>query len=96
MRLIDAKAMMREYQERLCLGIYCAECTMTDKADGTCLIERWIYAQPVIDAVEVVRCKECKHKQQCRKAVEHITYEPTSVTIECKSVDFCSYGKRRE
>ena len=44
--------------------------------------------------VEVVRCGECKYKQQCRKAVEHITHEPTSVTIGYKSVDFCSYGER--
>lgn len=49
---------------------------------------------PTIDAVEVVRCEDCKYKQQCRKAVEYITHEPTSVTIEYKSVDFCSYGKR--
>ena len=53
MRLIDADALMREYQERICLGVYCADCTMTDKVDGTCLIERWIYAQPTIDAVEL-------------------------------------------
>lgn len=50
---------------------------------------------PTIDAVEVVRCKDCKYEQQCRKAVEYITYEPTSVTIGYKSVDFCSYGERR-
>ena len=47
-----------------------------------------------VDAVSVVRCKECKYKQQCRKAVEHITYEPTSITIGYKTVDYCSYGER--
>ena len=49
---------------------------------------------PTIDVVEVVRCKECKYRQQCRKTVEHITHEPTSVTIEGKPIDFCSYGER--
>ncbi|MDO4527977.1 MAG: hypothetical protein Q4C03_04260 [bacterium] len=53
MRLIDEKAMMREYQEKLCLNVCCADCTMTDKADGACLIERWIYAQPTIDVVSL-------------------------------------------
>ena len=43
---------------------------------------------------ELVRCAECKHRQQCRKAVEHITHEPTSVTIGYKSVEFCSYGEK--
>ena len=45
---------------------------------------------------DIVRCAECKYKQQCRKAVEHITHEPTSVTIGYKSVDYCSYGERKE
>lgn len=47
-------------------------------------------------SIDIVRCGECKYKQQCHKAVEHTTYEPTSVTIGYKSVDFCSYGERRE
>ncbi len=45
-----------------------------------------------IPSIDIVRCKECKHKQQCQKAVEHITHEPTSVTIGYKSVEWCSYG----
>ena len=47
-------------------------------------------------SIDIVSCKECKYRQQCRKAVEHITHEPTSVTIGCKSVEWCSYGERRE
>ncbi len=46
-------------------------------------------------SIDIVPCQDCKHKQQCRKAVEHITHEPTSVTIGYKSVDFCSYGERK-
>ena len=45
---------------------------------------------------DLVRCADCKYKQQCRKAVEHITHEPTSVTIGYKSVEWCSYGERKE
>ena len=69
MRLIDADALMREYQERICLGVYCADCTMTDKVDGTCLIERWIYAQPTIDAVEVVHGHwiDCDGYRECSR-----------------------------
>ena len=52
MRLIDADALMREYQDRVCLGVYCSECPMTDKTDGTCIIERWIYSQPTIDPIK--------------------------------------------
>ena len=45
---------------------------------------------------EIIRGKDCKYKQQCRKAVEHITYKPGSVTVGYKSVDFCSYAGRRQ
>ena len=43
---------------------------------------------------ELVRCKECKYKQQCHKAVEHTTRDTTSVTIAYRPIDFCSYGER--
>ena len=45
-------------------------------------------------SIDIVFCKECRHKQQCRKAVEHITHDLTSVTIGYKSVEWCSYGER--
>ena len=48
------------------------------------------------DAVSVVRCKECKHEPICSHSVQHTTHEPTSVTIGCKSVGFCSYGERKD
>lgn len=44
---------------------------------------------PAVDAVEVVRCRECKHREDglyCRR-----TKHPHVVT----NVDFCSYGERR-
>ena len=59
-----------------------------------------LYAQQVeiqinaMPTIELVRCKECKYKQHCRKAVEHITHEPTSVTIGYKTVEWCSCGER--
>ena len=45
---------------------------------------------PTIDAVPVVRCKDCKHRADrlyCRR-----TKEPIIVT----NVDFCSYGERKD
>lgn len=47
-----------------------------------------------LPSINLVRCKECKYEQHCRKAVEHITHEPTSVTIGYKTVKWCSYGER--
>lgn len=56
---------------------------------------RWIRNQPTIDAVEVVRCKDCKYWQDNNVGYPH---------DECRwgngetpdPDDFCSYGERRE
>ena len=54
---------------------------------------------PAVDAVEVVRCKDCQHYPQidcfrepcCNTFLRHST-----VLVPRKSTDYCSYGKRRE
>lgn len=47
------------------------------------------------EAVLVVRCKECKYEPICTHRVQHTTYEPTSVTIAYRPIEFCSYGERK-
>lgn len=47
-----------------------------------------------LDGIDIVRCKECKYEPICNHSVQHTTHEPTSVTIGCKAVEFCSYGER--
>ena len=49
-----------------------------------------------IDAVEVVRCRECKHRgtDDC---IFHIKGEPADEELLLKlDNDFCSYGERKE
>ena len=97
MRLIDADALMREYQDKVCFGVFCVECPMTDEQDGTCLIERWIYAQPTIDAVEIVRCRDCKWAEPTNDGWNSVTcnfYGETTLTMPTEG--FCSYGDRIE
>ena len=40
------------------------------------------------DVVEVVRCKDCKHKEQCCEFI--------MISGKDKNIDFCSYGERRD
>ena len=48
---------------------------------------------PTVDAVEVVRCKDCKHWQIC---VDGVTaWCPLLMDKVTKADDFCSYGERR-
>ena len=50
---------------------------------------------PTVDAVEVVRCRECKHYEIHKpKVLENC--ERNGYIIPMKPDDFCSYGERKE
>ena len=54
---------------------------------------------PTVDAVEVVRCKDCKHYKPQKKSAhwEHrANYCNRIVTIKTQPYDFCSYGERKD
>ena len=49
---------------------------------------------PRVDAVEVVRCRECKH---CDPENHHCDHPMGTVApLRRKPDDFCSYGERKE
>ena len=55
-----------------------------------------IKTAPTVDAVPVVRCRECKHRgtDDC---IFHIKGEPADEELLLKlDNDFCSYGERKE
>ena len=53
---------------------------------------------PTIDAVPVVRCQECKYKDECIRRIEFIGRNPVleQNTYEYHPLSFCSYGQRKE
>ena len=56
--------------------------------------DEYLANSPTVDAVEVVRCRECKHWQICVDGVT--TWCPLLMDKATKADDFCSYGERRE
>ena len=57
---------------------------------------QYIEIIPAVDAVPVVRCRDCKHRgtDYC---IFHIKGEPADEELLRKlDNDFCSYGKRKE
>ena len=44
----------------------------------------------------LVTCEECKYEPICSHSVQHTTRDAHSVTIGHKTVEWCSYGERRE
>ena len=61
--------------------------------DEVAEVRKFIEQAPTVDAVEVVRCKDCVHRK------ERVCFNPSAgmwVGVELKDSDFCSYGERRE
>ena len=53
-----------------------------------------IEAAPTVDAVEVVRCRQCKH---CDPENHHCDHHMGTVApLRREPDDFCSYGERKE
>lgn len=74
MRLIDADALIKELDENEDVG-------------GWYLAKADIEAAPTVDAVPVVRCRECVH-------FDNRFHECRRTMWSCKDDDFCSYGER--
>lgn len=90
MRLIDADAL----KEVIYNNLY----TITDFFNSrdygmfwTGGIEKAIDEAPTIDAVEVVRCKDCKHFDGSYSYPICCRWEET-----IKPDDYCSYGEKKE
>ena len=63
-----------------------------------CVLKPAIDKMPTVDAVEVVRCKDCKHRVIGFGGSEYICGNPyfgMASGVELKDNDFCSYGERR-
>ena len=59
-------------------------------SDAVCALEK----APAVDAVEVVRCKDCKHYGEYNCCWIH-SADVDGTPIFVRDDDFCSYGERR-
>ena len=75
MRLIDADS-AKEALEYTLVG------------DEASMAERVIDSQPTVDAIPVVRCRECTEFDETEHECSH--------WYGFRENDFCSYGKRKE
>ena len=93
-RLIDADKRIEEIKKIYCDGCdnyggcKCRACWVDD---AMCLIDD----ATTVDAVEVVRCRDCKHYEIHKpKVLENC--ERNGYIIPMKPDDFCSYGERKD
>lgn len=92
-RLIDADALKTK-------AIRCETFELYDmydspvflKAVGTKEIDR----APTVDAVPVIRCKDCKHWHKDTVFCGYMPYGEASERVNWYADDFCSYGERKD
>ena len=97
MRLIDADRLSEAIHENVSAIYEDAVCAKED-----CLTE--VYATPTVDAVPVVRCRECKHRstEDCpmyfHSSYWHEGYEEyvDDDTDHTEDDYFCQEGERKE
>lgn len=71
------------------------EMTTVDK-EGRAKIEPVILVPK--DYIQAVKCKDCKHRDQCRKQISIRKYDEELAVnyLEFKQITFCSEGERRD
>ena len=107
MRLIDADEALRlfgeEYKETKEL-IHNGETQLDSLAEGFTEAHHIIkYVLPTVDAVVVVRCKDCKHYHNHPNGLCYLHTEPKETergysgeAVCVEPDDFCSYGEPKE
>ena len=101
MRLVDADVLFKAYEN---IGWY-------NNADRDEIAEKILLEQPLVDAVEVVRCKDCVHYCKCYALGDSndndegymacdmglgTIDDDWSVNDKVLPDDFCSRGERRK
>ena len=88
-RMIDAdKINYHEHTECMGHGDFETVRTVTDKE---------IAEIPTVDAVEVVRCRDCKHRYNGNDCTHPLLLSYSFGAIRnVKDNDFCAYGERKD
>lgn len=96
MRLIDADALVKDLTYD-----WCGKPLHGNRKTNYANIRASVIAQPTIDAVPVVRCKDCKYfnlqTHECENDSVSTDHEGgASYSLNFWDDDFCSYGERKE
>ena len=90
-RLIDANALIDWLTKHTGFRGNCEDCTDIDCLD--CIVENCVKNFPTVDAVPVVRCKDCKHYEWDEWDGVYVC---TKIARYAKEDFFCSYGERKD
>ena len=94
MRLIDADALIEKFNEKANM----AECLVDERTAERfatfCALADAVEEMPTVDAVPVIRCKDCTFGHYIDHGHMHCIH-PCGLTTNMTD-DFCSYAERKE
>ena len=88
MRLIDADALIEDLE-------LLAKHEESFRQSVILGVVHTIKARRTIDAVKIVRCKDCKHWHKDTVFCDYMSYGEASERVNWYADDFCSYGERK-
>lgn len=95
MRLIDADALISKLKE--CISIeWNNKCAPVSWAEADANFIDDLENAPTIDAVPVVRCKDCQWGKKWKNAFEVERFKCDLLFVDVSPEAFCSYGERKE
>lgn len=98
MRLIDGDALVQKLRSTYINEIF-TDWDLMDKKDQNIILKLMkgykdiVYSIPAVDAVPVVRCRECEYAKNAKVNKKGFRICPAS-HMEIVDDDYCSYGER--
>ena len=93
MRLIDGDALIEKFNEKADMAECLVDARTAERFATFCALADAVEEMPTVDAVPVVRCKDCEY------SCDEISYLCCShgVCVDCVVPPnfYCAYGKRR-
>ena len=95
MAYIDRNLLLKDIEESVVFTVSRGQRNSPEIRGANKVIDR-IKQMPTADVVEVVRCKDCKHKSSWKK--HELGYYVCGVSgfLVVEDIDYCSYGERKE
>ena len=95
-RLIDADKLLKGIAELKQSPWFNNIYGYADRKEAVEIIEDLcIKMAPTIDAVEVVRCEDCKYSKHLKQYPKVNTWKCTLTDVVYRADDYCSYGERK-
>ena len=94
MRLIDADAFIEKFDEKVDMKERLIDERTAERFATFCALADAVKEMPTVDAVPVIRCKDCTFGHYIDHGHMHCLH-PCGLTTNM-SDDFCSYAERKE